>query len=211
MRPAPAPGPITSWGCDRGVGGGAAPSWTPAFNPGWTSINQCPDTGLVASVPPGAVSRGWLENASWDFSVPPGTRLGSLTADIAITRPGSDQWTIAVVGWHDNVLVPEWRHYGCYSQPCGVPSGVRHVTLDLSGMLGIRATAACWGADPCAGGDAGGRIAVRNAHVTVLDDSRPSLSVTGSLWVDAHTCGPTRRASTRPTTWRSAAASGWPA
>jgi hypothetical protein len=171
--------------CDRAVGGGAAPSWTPAANAGWTPSNQCPVTGLVGSVPTTPGDKGWLENASWDFIAPAGTRLGTLTADVSIARPGSDVWTIAVVAYDDNVLVPEWRNYGCYSQqPCTVPAGYQHVTLDFGGLFGARITAACWGANPCSADSQGGRFAMRNASMTVLDDSRPGLSVGGPLWID---------------------------
>jgi hypothetical protein len=174
--------------CDRSVGGGAAPSWSPAVNAGWRALNRCPanprdpNTGLAALAPGG--DYGWLSNASWDFIAPPGTRLGTLSADLAVTRSGSDQWTIAVVAYDDNVLVPEWRNYGCYSQQaCAIPDGFRHVSLNFGGLLGARLTAACWGASPCTA-NGGGRIAMANAHMTVLDDTRPAISVGGPLWLD---------------------------
>jgi hypothetical protein len=174
--------------CDRSAGGGAAPSWSPGANAGWRALNRCPanprdpNTGLAAFAP--GTDYGWLANASWDFIAPPGTRLGALTADMAVTRSGSDQWTIAVVAYDDNVLVPEWRNYGCYSQQaCTIPDGFRRVSLNFGGLLGARLTAARWGANPCTASGSG-RIAMANAHMTVLDDTRPAISAGGQLWLD---------------------------
>jgi hypothetical protein len=178
--------------CDGRVAGGAAPSWQVAANPPFSPQFRCParlsdtNTGMVSVVPRLSQQAGFLENGAFDFIAPQGARLGSLTADVAISRTGAEHWTAGVVAFQSFALQPQLLPYGCYANqgPCTIPPGYRHVTINLGGLAGARFFVGCGNGNGCPPQNDAATIAVANAHMLVLDDSRPSLSVSGPLWVD---------------------------
>jgi hypothetical protein len=179
--------------CDARVAGGAAPSWQVAANPPFSPQFRCPanlsntNTGMVSVVPATAPDNaGFLANGAFDFVAPQGARLGSVTADVAISRPGAEHWTSGFVAFQSFALQPQLLPYGCYANqgPCTIPAGYRRVTVNLGGLAGARFYVGCGNGNGCPSEPGAARISVANAHMTVLDDSRPSLSVGGPLWVD---------------------------
>ncbi len=139
---------------------------------------------MVSTVPGGDM--GFLDNGAFDFTAPQGAGLGSLTADVAISRAGAQHWTSGVVAFQTFALQPQLLAYGCFANQgaCTIPPGYRHVTINLGGLAGARFYVGCGNGNGCPSEPGAASIAVANAHMTVLDDTRPSLSVGGPLWVD---------------------------